>query len=45
MSKVDEQLEGYMSFEGRIEQLTQEKAALQTQNAQLWRLVDKQRAM
>ncbi|KAJ8606511.1 hypothetical protein MRB53_040886 [Persea americana] len=28
-----------------IEQLLQEKMSLQTQNAQLWRLVDKQRAM
>lgn len=34
-----------VSVEGAIDQLLQEKMSLQTQNAQLWRLVDKQRAM
>ena len=34
-----------LSAETIIDQLLQEKLSLQTQNAQLWRLVDKQRAM
>lgn len=45
MASIDGSIGGAMTADQTVVQLVEEKAALQAQNAQLWRLVDKQRTM